>query len=86
MLQKINFNMETVTLYSCEKFKKYKISKLDGHAKEIAEKLNRIGLRVGEEVYVTNFNYHRNTLLVKIKGVSFALDALICKGVILEGA
>ena len=73
-------------LAECEKNKVYMVREFSGHAKEIEEKLNRVGLRVGVSVCVTNSNYGKNALLVKIQGVGFALDTKICKGVIVESA
>ena len=78
--------MEGISLYSCEKLKNYKVKSFSGRAIEITQKLDRIGLRVGETICVIGQNYGRHSLLVKIKGVSFALDSSICKGVIVESA
>lgn len=78
--------MEKVALYYCKRGEKYIVVGFEGHAESVAQKLVRIGLRVGEEITVTNFNFGKNAMLIKIKGISFALDAKICKGVMVESA
>jgi Fe2+ transport system protein FeoA len=46
--------------------------------------LNNLGIKRQEKVILRNSNYCKNSYLISVSGINFALDKRICEGIIVE--
>ena len=52
---------------------------------KIKVQLSNLGFLVGEEIKLLNYNYNKESYLVKVMNINYAIDRKICKGIIVCG-
>lgn len=54
--------------------------KIDSY--NIKTQLNKLGFIKGEKIKLLNYNYNKESYLVKVMNVNYAVDKKICEGII----
>lgn len=80
--KKIKFNMEC--LADCKKNKIYKIVKIENLDESVFNMLKNILIISGERIEVTNSNFCKQSILVKVSNVSYGIDIKIAKQIFVE--
>ncbi len=57
------------------------ICKIENKNKSVLSQLNKLGFFVGEKIKLLNYNYNKESYLVKIMGINYAIDKSVCEGI-----
>ena len=52
---------------------------------KIKVQLSNLGFLVGEEIKLLNYNYNKESYLVKVMNINYAIDKKICERIIVCG-
>ena len=61
------------------------IKKIKLNDEKIKRQLINLGFIEGEEIKLLNYNYNKESYLVKVMNINYALDKKICKGIVVCG-
>lgn len=70
--------MNKIKLSECEINKSYRICEVKEENKTILAQLKNLGFTNNEKVVLLKSNYRKKSFLVKIMGINYAIDKLIC--------
>ncbi len=73
-------------LADCKKNKIYKIVKIENLDESVFNMLKNILIIPGEKIEVTNSNFCKQSILVKVSNVSYGIDIKIAKQIFVEEA
>lgn len=73
-------------LSDCKKNKIYKIVKIENLDESVFNMLKNILIIPGEKIEVTNSNFCKQSILVKVSNVSYGIDIKIAKQIFVEEA
>lgn len=68
-------------LIDLQKNKQAKIEKIKIKDERVKLQLNNLGFIVGEEIELLNYNYNKTSYLIKVMGVNYAIDKIICENI-----
>ena len=71
-------------LADCKKNKIYKIVKIENLDESIFNMLKNILIIPGEKIEVTNSNFCKQSILVKVSNISYGIDIKIAKQIFVE--
>lgn len=71
-------------LVSCKKNKIYKIVKIGNLDESVINMLKNILIIPGERIEVTNSNYGKKSILVKVSNVSYGIDIKIAEQIFVK--
>lgn len=71
-------------LADCKKNKIYKIVKFENLDESVFNMLKNILIIPGEKIEVTNSNFCKQSILVKVSNVSYGIDIKIAKQIFVE--
>lgn len=71
-------------LADCKKNKIYKIVKIENLDESVFNMLKNILIIPGEKIEVTNSNFFKQSILVKVSNVSYGIDIKIAKQIFVE--
>lgn len=71
-------------LADCKKNKIYKIVKIENLDESVFNMLKNILIIPGERIEVTNGNFCKQSILVKVSNVSYGIDIKIAKQIFVE--
>ena len=74
--------MNDLKLINVKLNKKYKIKKINLSNADILKLLNNLGIAINESIILLNSNYGKNSFLVNVSGINFAIDKKVCEGII----
>ena len=82
---KIKFNMNEKQLINLKISEVAKIKQVNINDEKIKNQLYNLGFWVGEEIKLLNHNFNKETFLVKVMGINYAVDKKICEGIVVSG-
>ena len=74
--------MNDLKLINVKLNKKYKIKKINLSNADILKLLNNLGIAINESIILLKSNYGKNSFLVNVSGINFAIDKKVCEGII----
>lgn len=86
-LEKLEINLKNSklkTLFDAEFKKEFIIKKIILEDKKVQEMLSNLGVKENEKIKKICSNYFKNSFMVSVVGINFALDKQILKGIFVE--
>lgn len=80
----IKFIMNSARLIDAKKNREYKIKSVENLDLETSQYLTKLGFVAGEAIELKYSNYKKGSYLVKVMGISYMLDKVICENIIIE--
>lgn len=76
--------MSETKLISAQKNREYRLKRIDNLNRETLQYLKDLGFIEGEMVELMFSNYKKGSYLVKVMGISYMLDKVICENITVE--
>ena len=82
-VKKIKFTMKEKCLVNLKINETSIIKKIEVKDEKINKQLFNLGFMPGEKIKLLNYNFNKQSYLVKVMNINYAIDKKICEGIVL---